>query len=102
MERADAERPDWQPLDVLGAERLLRLRRLRAPDNAPREQHEHAARAEPPQRERERARKQVPRPTGGGPPVAPRGPRRNHPKTSGAAGGDRSGPDLRLPDARLA
>ena len=57
MERADAERSHRQPLDALRAERLLESRRLRSVDEPPGEQQEHAARGEPSQRERERARR---------------------------------------------
>ena len=53
MERADAERTDRQPLQALRCERLLELRRLGPVGEPPGEQHEHRARGEPSQGERE-------------------------------------------------
>jgi hypothetical protein len=53
VERTDAQRPERQPPDVLLCERPLDLRRLRAVRVPPRQQQEHPAPIEPPQRERE-------------------------------------------------
>ena len=58
VDGADAERLHAQRLDMLGAEGLFENRRLRSLRiGAPGEQEEHAASAEPSQRERQRARR---------------------------------------------
>ena len=54
VQRADAQRPERQPLDVLLRERLLDLRRLCAVCAAPCEEKAHPACIEPPQSERQR------------------------------------------------
>ena len=62
VQRADAQRPERQPLDVLLCERLLDLRRLCAACAAPCKEKAHAACIEPPQTRR-RARRSRPRRT---------------------------------------